>query len=801
MCAYIAHKRDDGLLESTKEHTERSLFLGKRYGDVSHIGGIMAPIMVSHDIGKNKPDFKNYMLLNSSEQRKLRGTIKHSSTGAKFLYELYKKRDFALAEFMSYAVAAHHSMFDCVNYLHQDVFLDRVTNVDDYGVALQNAMQEYLSQYDFNQMFVQASEDFEFIKNQIKASYQRMIKILMGRNLSSQAINQKIVLYIKFLYGQFARHILSCVVAADWEATYDFMSGVNTYQKPVPNTSAIFDQVYANFEAYVKDLQQIALSKPMSKREKDLFDARNALLQECLEFAKRPSGIYLLTMAVGGGKTLSGLGYALAFAKYHREVQKIIYCAPYITITRQNASVWASIVGNMDWFLEHHSGIVSGDNTDALSHLMETGWSEQFISTTLVQIINVLFSDKNKDIRLYQALANAVLIIDEVQLIPPESIHTVNWALNYLHDVLNTNIVLCSATQQNLDKADCPLLLSDKPNMIQNPDRWLDVFRRNEIEYIKSKFNYQSLAEYIINNSSTYPSTLIILNTKTAVKKCVRQLRKRGIHAFYLSTNICMEHRMNVLSKMFELLKNHEPVVAVSTNLIECGVDISFSCVYRSLSSLTSLIQSMGRNNRNFELVAGKMFIIELENEYTGCMHDFLKCMRITRQVLYMAEQAGELNDIMSTKWVDKYYELHDQVFRSCMDFPIEGQDETVMDLLTVGYTCKTPSNTRFMNYGFATVGRNYKIIDDTGIPVIVPYGESSRLVQEIRFTTSYAVMRKNLKSLRTKYMVNISESMYKKLHDYIIPLSDKFDDVLVLDQAAYDADFGVVVPGELEDM
>ena len=44
----------------------------------------------------------------------------------------------------------------------------------------------------------------------------------------------------------------------------------------------------------------------------------------------------------------------------------------------------------------------------------------------------------------------------------------------------------------------------------------------------------------------------------------------------HLSTNMCPEHRANVIKNMKDEMKNGKRVLCVSTQLIEAGVDISF---------------------------------------------------------------------------------------------------------------------------------------------------------------------------------------------------------------------------------
>ena len=71
---------------------------------------------------------------------------------------------------------------------------------------------------------------------------------------------------------------------------------------------------------------------------------------------------------------------------------------------------------------------------------------------------------------------------------------------------------------------------------------------------------------------------------------------------FHLSTNQCAAHRRAIFDVIKQRLKDGKPVVCISTQLIEAGVDISMSCVIRALGGLDSIAQAAGRCNREGKL-------------------------------------------------------------------------------------------------------------------------------------------------------------------------------------------------------
>ena len=154
------------------------------------------------------------------------------------------------------------------------------------------------------------------------------------------------------------------------------------------------------------------------------------------------------------------------------------------------------------------------------------------------------------------------------------------------------------------------------------------VFQRTEILDLTTRppFSAAELAELAADQRRKAGSCLVILNTRSDARRLFQALRDREGEAgnlCYLSTDLCPQHRMDKLKLLKEALKREEPVICVSTQLIEAGVDISFGCVIRALAGIDSIAQAAGRCNRHAKGPLGQVILVRVEGENL----DRLRCV------------------------------------------------------------------------------------------------------------------------------------------------------------------------------
>lgn len=799
---FIAHRRDkDGINQGLWTHLEETSFLTGKFA--SKIGlrkhGELAGLL--HDLGKATSEFAHYIgsatgLIDPDEDEYVdaaekKGKIDHSSAGAQVIYRHFSdkgNKSLLVSQILSLAIASHHSgLIDCLSTEGEDNYSRRM-NKSDEKTRTEEAV------LNLDDSVKKKIEELLFSDNLINHLNQKLIS-LRETNDSNESSLFKISLLTRFLF--------SCLIDADRLSTADF---------EFPEKAELRNQGdYTSWPILIERLNQ-HLSKFKNQNKVDIL--RQNISDNCFDFSNRPKGLYQLTVPTGGGKTLSSLRFALHHADKHK-MERIIYIIPYTSIIDQNADVTRRILEdrseNGEYLnrivLEHHSNLTP-EKENTRQKLLSENWDAPVVFTTMVQFLETLFGYGTRSARRMHQLANAVIIFDEIQTLPVRCVHLFNMAIRFLIQGCGSTVVLCTATQPLLDQVkpeQRALQIKTEQQMITDVQKLfkelkrVDVFDRRKI----GAWTDQEVAELAKQELQKTGSVLIIVNTKKSALNLFQLLYNYPeTKVYHLSTNMCPAHRMDVLGSIKECLPDKNPVVCVSTQLIEAGVDIDFGTVIRYLAGLDSIAQAAGRCNRNgARPEPGRVVIVNPQEENL----DYLKDIKIARdkaeRVLeeYKADSGQFDDDILGLKAMERYYQyyFHDRTEEMCYKVgsnSVVGRSDSLYDLLSTNpisvqehQRIKFSSPKIALRQSFMTAAKAFQAIDSPARGVIVPYCiEGKRIINELSSAVDLERQYRLLKQAQ-RYSVNIYPYVFDKMaNQMIIHEVQKSSGVFYLDEQYY---------------
>jgi CRISPR-associated endonuclease/helicase Cas3 len=292
-------------------------------------------------------------------------------------------------------------------------------------------------------------------------------------------------------------------------------------------------------------------------------------------------------------------------------LDRIIVAIPYTSIIEQSVDVYRGIFG-ADNVLEHHSAVASHDDpSDPLSYrevwarLASQNWDAPIVVTTTVQLFESLFANRPSTCRKLHNIARSVVILDEVQTLPPELLTPILDVLQDLVDHYHVSVLLCTATQPALQ--DGPYLrgLREVREIIADPTQYFAALKR--VRYELPAPGERWAWDRVATEMQSVDQGLAIVNTKQDALRLLDALDDPA--AFHLSTLLCGAHRRDVLREIRRCLEAGEVCRVVSTQVVEAGVDLDFPLVLRALGPLDRIVQAAGRCNREGRLAAGRVVI------------------------------------------------------------------------------------------------------------------------------------------------------------------------------------------------
>lgn len=811
---YVAHQRKaDGAVQSLEAHLLGVSEIAKSLAAKIGMGQQGEVIGLLHDLGKYSKEFQDYIqsavgLINPDEDdfvnaQGLKGKVDHSTAGAQLIWEELSKQGSVgqiVGQILALCIASHHSgLIDCLssdtNRPVGDNFTRRISKRDDRA-----HLREAISKMDapIVKRFRELVTNPRLIDD-LKESIRQVILRgdIKDANPSQNPIAQ-------FKTGLLVRFLFSCLIDADRVDTADF-----EHPKTAKNR---LNGRYIEWGLLIKRLenrlQGFATEKPIDEIRRRISDF-------CRDSATRKKGIYTLTVPTGGGKTLASLRFALYHAKKWG-MDRIIYVIPFTTIIDQNAEVVSNILeptnkdrGNV--VLEHHSNLTP-EEQGWKEKMLSENWDVPIIYTTSVQLLETLFGAGTRGARRMHQLANSVLVFDEIQTLPVNCAHMFSNAINYLVEHCGSSVVLCTATQPLLNRVDQnkgALRFTKEDEIMPDVERLFEELKRVEVLNRRKPggWSHEEVARLALDEVGLSGSCLVIVNTKKSAQALFQLCRQEAeIPTYHLSTNMCPAHRKEILGKIRALLDKTSPVLCVSTQLVEAGVDIDFGSVIRFTAGLDSIAQAAGRCNRNASRQSGRVHVVNPSDESVDMLKDIQCGKGVTERLLSAVDEGLEKfdGDLLGPDAMARYFDYYFFARRDEMEYPVSaqavGHEDTLLNLLSVnsialsefGRTHGVAPNI-YLRQSFMTAAKAFKAIDAPTRGVIVPYGQAGKnlvgqLCGAFEVEKQYKLLRK-----AQQYTVNVFPHLLNQLQEQqaVRPIQDGLD-ILYLDTCYYSQDFGL---------
>ena len=723
--AHIRRTRDGTVeIQTVSEHCKGTAAIASVLLQPIHFEKVGSLCGLIHDAGKYTAAFQSYITRVFQGEKLARGSVNHTFTGVRYILEEFRDPNGCSAEtltkdILAYAVGAHHGTFDCIDENGKEGFQERETR---QGIFYEEAVSNYLRLCCSRERLQCLFEEAE---NEIQLFVRKMVEQrdnLMNSNSSAGGMSE-----LQYYYGCLGRLVLSAVIDGDRRNTSEFM-GNRTFPLPLQDMREAWGQELTYMEGKLADFDNWSV----------LNQARRGISENCRQAAELEPGIFRLNVPTGAGKTLSSLRFALAHAKKWN-FKHIFFVSPLLSVLEQNAEVVHTYLQDQTKILEHHSNVVQPEdngNELNLNELLVETWDAPVIITTLVQLLNTMFSGETRCIRRFHSLCNAVLVIDEVQSVPGNMLTIFNLMLLFLTRLCGTTVVLCSATQPYLEGTEHPIR-GPVYDIVPYSEKIWEVFHRTEI-CNAGAMRLDQIATYAAGKAVEVKSLLVICNRKDQAERLYQEMKEQ-FRTFHLSASMCMNHRRKVLKQIRDALREDsgKPVVCIATQVIQAGVDISFQMVIRLLAGMDSVVQSAGRCNRNRESeTLGKVYVVDCSNENLRMLSEIQREKTASQELLYeFEENPGSFrNDLSSEEAIREYYiYLYRDMPQRFQDYMIPGTEDSLYELLSDNNRWKIYAKNRgrghVLQQAFRTAGREFHVFDKATVDAIVPYEEGNSII------------------------------------------------------------------------
>lgn len=631
-------------------------------------------IPVFHDMGKINPEFQNHKLHNSK--------IKKSDIFA--------------------CVAGRHSIISSVLYM--DYYLEKLKDaIDDREEKRRLRVFLLFHAYIIERHHSDLAEFEKFLESLKEGRGKDIAEIFSGGKctawLTGFSLHERKMKSLMKEFGKqyseecdfaesagiyaYVRMIYSLLVASDYYATTEFMSGIQISQLGSLDEIQKWMEVYENTELMRKirtyQKEEYPQDEQALRKERDINKLRTEMLCDAEKVLKEhmSENLFYLEAPTGSGKSNTALDLSFQMMKHDDCLKKIYYIYPFNTLVEQNVRNLKKIFGDRPDIFEDIAVVnsltpikmtkkakVSEEQSEQTMYYQKALLDRQFLNypmilSTHVSLFDTMFGDTKESAFGFHQLMNSVIVLDEIQ-----SYKNTIWTeiIQFLKEfayLFHMKVIIMSATLPNLDVVSensygAITLLENKEKYFSNP-----CFReRVHISYeLMQKENIEEeLLEHVKASAACKKKVLVEFIKKDTAYHFFERLKEDDeviCQVEYMSGDDSLMERSRILN----VIKEVDSIILVSTQVIEAGVDIDMDIGYKNISKLDSEEQFLGRINRSC-LRTGVVYFFKIDDGKRIYGED----IRIEK--MYTLENE-EMRAYLVNKEFQKYYERILQVLKA----------------------------------------------------------------------------------------------------------------------------------------
>ena len=399
---------------------------------------------------------------------------------------------------------------------------------------------------------------------------------------------------------------LSLLMAADYYATTEFMSGEQTLEFGTLESSERFRDVYEQTSL----LQKIRRYKPgevscMNDLRCELFlETEQSLTSETVG-----ESLFFLEAPTGSGKSNMAINLSLRFLELDKQLQKVFYIFPFNTLVSQTSDVIQNVFSADKGLLSDVVVVnsltpihVSDDSKrQAQGCLLDRQfWNYSWILSTHVQFFDMLCGQHRDSLFGFHQIQNAVVVLDEIQSYKQTLWSRLTYLMKAVGELCHVKFLIMSATLPDLDvltqcKTESVHLVNRTKFYFQHP------YFQNRVKIHLDLMNAD--LKIIVKHVGQFVQQQKKILFEFLSKQTAFEFYQEMVQAYGSQIDVeCMtgdDNRMERQRIIRKIRESEDGIILVATQVVEAGVDIDMDVGYKAVSKLDSEEQFMGRINRS----------------------------------------------------------------------------------------------------------------------------------------------------------------------------------------------------------